>query len=356
LLATWYLLSAAHRGRHESPLEVCPIPAFRRSLSDIVCPLLNNTCERAGGAAAILASYLAKSAGAVCLARPEPPAWPKSARKLRGKRGMLVNAGAGSTGTRFLGCLVHGALSNGPAPMVEKHGGRLPVILCNVSKDGERYGAASGMNCTEWWDSADYVSDDPIPEQLAPLLATHRNGSIAGVLLSLRSPWDWAKTRRGMESWERTHRATFASRLKQGVARARDVTPPMPCSGGGNATSVTDPTDPTGVALAQDLLAYNAWAHCAATRAGLPVYTFSLFDMPPATFEEELWRFFASLPDYADALQPLPKLHEHANRCRHAAASPSSVKKAEAAHGGRGVVAGPATVTADPTSSSQQSS
>jgi hypothetical protein len=279
---------------------------FRDALLQVVCPRLNGSCERAGGAGVLVSNFVTKHTSARCLTEPEPPAWPLSRRI---GAGMLLNLGDGSTGTRFTECAV-GALFPGLRRM---HGGRHAVRRCNLTVDG-KYGVGSRMDCTQYWDSGGYISDTPVPEQLAALLATHPGNLTAGVLLSLRDPWAWRRARLAGEAYERLKPASWRAR---GDPHARDVTPPTLCEGGGPVTSVGDPSDPDGVMVARDVLTYDAWALCVAKRAGHDVLAFSLFDSSEAEFDARLWAFLRLRPPVLSArLTPLDRFSERLAKCR----------------------------------------
>ena len=290
----------------QSPLALCPEPVFRTALED-VCPLLNGSCARAGGADAIVANFLNKSSTARCLVEPEPPAWPLSQRV---GAGLLINLGDGSTGTRFIDCAL-AALFPG---LRRLHGGRHAVRRCNATTAGG-YGAGSGINCTAYWDSAGYVSDHPVPEQVAALLATHPGSLTAGALLSLRDPWAWSRARfKEIDEYERKHPAGARAR---GDPHARDLTPPALCEGGVPVTSLGDATDVDGTSLALDVLTYDTWALCVTKRAGHDVLAFSLFDTPEAELEARLWAFLRlRSPVLSTRLGPLAHFSERLAACR----------------------------------------
>ena len=69
------------------------------------------------------------------------------------------------------------------------HGGRHAVRRCNATTAGG-YGAGSGINCTAYWDSAGYVSDHPVPEQVAALVSRHDEISRARVIASREGEMD----------------------------------------------------------------------------------------------------------------------------------------------------------------------
>ena len=46
--------------------------------------------------------------------------------------------------------------------------------------------------CTGLWDQLDVIADEPVPEQIYPLLLTHQ---AAHVLLTVRDPWQWRLSR-----------------------------------------------------------------------------------------------------------------------------------------------------------------
>ena len=47
---------------------------------------------------------------------------------------------------------------------------------------------------TAAWDKFDYISDNPVGNQVAQLLYSHP-GELASFIMTLRNPWDWHRSR-----------------------------------------------------------------------------------------------------------------------------------------------------------------
>ena len=102
-----------------------------------------------------------------------------SASKLRsghayspGRHGPVINLGEGTTGTRFLSCVF------------QRLGFR--TSHNELISDANDYSSLSEY---------DYISDNPMNMQGAHILATRHGGQIPGVILSLRDPREWARSR-----------------------------------------------------------------------------------------------------------------------------------------------------------------
>ena len=141
---------------------------FRKWLVE-VARYLPSALHQAGGLENVVEAYAALPKSDGC----------PSASKLTGghtyypgRHGPLINLGEGTTGTRFLSCVF------------ESLGFRTshnePVSEANDFKSLSDY---------------DYVSDNPMNMQGAHILATRHGGQIPGVILSLRDPIDWARSR-----------------------------------------------------------------------------------------------------------------------------------------------------------------
>ena len=101
--------------------------------------------------------------------------WPKTKRKEQGKQHMLINAGEGSTASRFLFCVF------------ERMG-------FNAAHNGmnEFKGCDKHESCTAAWDDFDYISDSPVAYLTWPLLQAHPGSP---VMLGLRDPKQWQERR-----------------------------------------------------------------------------------------------------------------------------------------------------------------
>ena len=140
---------------------------------------------------------------------------------------LIINAGEGSTATRFLNCIMrrighYGAHTRG-GPNKQKQ------------NETEFMGCDYYPSCTHGWDLFNYVSDSPVAYQLTEMLATHPNSL---VLHSLRDPASWKVSR-------------IKKHLHQGAAQWHQA---GPCG------MVDHPMDHPKTEL--DFVVYNVWAKC----------------------------------------------------------------------------------------------
>jgi len=145
-------------------LDTCPVEAFKRSALHI-SDLLPGSLDKVGGIENVLRVYKERwhlAAADTTGTHLCDPAWPLSTRK---KKGLLVNLGAGTTGTRYLQCVMHTDRLTSPRARL----------------------AAT--------DEYDYISDLPLPYQVVQLLLSHPGRLTAGVILTLRDPVDWVRSR-----------------------------------------------------------------------------------------------------------------------------------------------------------------
>ena len=162
--------------------------------------------------------------------------WPLSKRT----RPLVINAGDGSTGTRFMHCVM----------------GKLGLKSVHQFRNGGRaYG-------TRVWDEFDHISDSPVGYMATQLLRSHP-GNLASVVLMLRNPWDW-------------HRARQASHY-----RARSGSCWQPANGG-CGQNFTSMCNKDGFSMERDMLSNAAFVACLAFqgRAAARVAVFSLFAEP----------------------------------------------------------------------------
>ena len=141
---------------------------FRKWLLE-VARYLPGALHQAGGLASVVEAYTALPKSKGC----------PSASKLRsghayspGRHGPVINLGEGTTGTRFLSCVF------------QRLGFRTShnELISNAND----YSSLSEY---------DYISDNPMNMQGAHILATRHGGQIPGVILSLRDPREWARSR-----------------------------------------------------------------------------------------------------------------------------------------------------------------
>ena len=129
-------------------LELCPPRRFESALRLVLAHHTNGTRSalmRIGGPAAVERRYAGEAYGnARCMASPMLPGtqWPLTASSHH----LLINAGTGTTGTRWLHCIL------------EHLGAR------SVHNNARM--AACTRNCTARWDELDFISDSPIPWQV----------------------------------------------------------------------------------------------------------------------------------------------------------------------------------------------
>ena len=169
-------------------LELCPAADFAESLVAL-SPLLPGAVARAGGAKRLTERYARKFGQGACPLASAATGWPPSNRSTP----LLLNMAEGSTGTRFLECLLSqrmrtahfpdtalaqaldqtsdapadagaaataGATAAAPNDLTD-----LPLHECTRS-EGER-------SCTGGFDAFDYVSDTPTAQLVSLLLETH---------------------------------------------------------------------------------------------------------------------------------------------------------------------------------------
>ena len=192
---------------------------FRKWLVE-VARYLPGALHQAGGLESVVQAYAALPKNEGC---PSASKLASGHAYAPGKHGPLINLGEGTTGTRFLSCVF------------ERVGFRTshnePVSEANDFKSLSRY---------------DYVSDNPMNMQGAHILATRHGGQIPGVILSLRDPRDWAR-----------------SRLSHHVGGgAQHWRPESACLGYGGAL-----TEVNKMPLA--VMTYNAFSACIATSPDL---------------------------------------------------------------------------------------
>ncbi|KAH8056089.1 hypothetical protein JL721_10052 [Aureococcus anophagefferens] len=216
-------------------LELCPVDAFDESLRRLA-PLLPGAADAYGGARNVTAYYAAHHGGTRC-ARAPSAQWPPSALPL------LVNAGVGGTATTFVAKGLHSG-----QPL---------------------------HDCTRRWDRPrpHFATDTPVAAQLYELLRTHGRNA---VLLTLRDPRQWLPARLRKHAGERPEEWRVETPCAAAASRAL-----------GDA----------GAAL--DMLVYQAWAHCVASRqpwaggdAARPVALLNLFSAAPRDVDATLRGFF----------------------------------------------------------------
>jgi hypothetical protein len=226
----------------------CPPKAFRAAALTISA-LLPGALEKVGGIDRTCATYNASWASIPAYRCNSEP-WPMVPRAPG--HGLLLNAGAGTTGTRFISCVI----------------GRSTTL--KVVHEGTR------ETLQRPW--VDFMSDSPVPYELARILAAHKHKRSAGVLLSLRDPFEWLAKRTTV------HASSHCCSV-----------PTMPC---GNGIRITSPSN---AEYAHHFYAYQAWAACLATSPKLGfdkqhLFAFNLFAQRPANLTS---RFYSTLRRFA---------------------------------------------------------
>eukprot|EP00039_Didymoeca_costata_P014504 m.235049 g.235049 ORF g.235049 m.235049 type:complete len:336 (-) comp16039_c0_seq4:4303-5310(-) len=162
-----------------SPLSFCPMLEFEKAFVKLY-ELQHSVVfsKLASNRSRILERYKQVARNKKCAHIPSAK-WPISDKKI------VVNIGEGTTGTRYLTCMMNSlgfksAHPGSPTAVKEEQRGHM-FLGC------EEY-----ESCTAAWDDFNYISDSPVPYFLMELLLTHPK---AVFLLSMREPTAW-KTRR----------------------------------------------------------------------------------------------------------------------------------------------------------------
>ena len=185
-------------------LDLCPAADFAESLVAL-SPLLPGAVARAGGAKRLTERYVQKFGEGVC---PQPSGavgWPQSNRSTP----LLINMAEGSTGTRFLECILSERMRSAHFPdtaLNQIHNQTNGTELNATALSGTEASAddqpmhectrgEGARSCTGAFDAYDYVSDTPTAQLVSLLLDTHGKRGQAAALLSLRDPWEWVSSR-----------------------------------------------------------------------------------------------------------------------------------------------------------------
>ena len=115
--------------------------------------------------------------------------WPRSKLAvLHGQDGLLLNIGEGTTGTRFLHCVVMELGIRG------FHSG---TAKDDRLKDCTKTGKVEheGDSCTSAWDEYEMAQDSLTASALLGLLSSHPGSLMGGALMSLRQPDEWRHSR-----------------------------------------------------------------------------------------------------------------------------------------------------------------
>lgn len=225
-----------------SPHDLCSPTDFAAALRSVASKV--PSISRLGGVDQVVAFYSHSFWNRTCLRGEHARAtlddgrrvWlPVSvARDASSAAPLLINAGEGSTGTRFLNCV--------------------------ASRIGLKAAHNQYVSNASDFALSDFVSDHPVPELLAPLLAAFRGQS--HVMMTLRDPWEWLEARR-------KHTGSDAFRI--GTA------------GCGLGIRLDDGTDDE---LATHLFVYNAFSACMAARQGAEPVLINLFNEPDVEVQQ----------------------------------------------------------------------
>eukprot|EP00039_Didymoeca_costata_P019987 m.339635 g.339635 ORF g.339635 m.339635 type:complete len:336 (-) comp18892_c0_seq1:1236-2243(-) len=255
-LAIIYFMAISMKDSAINVLDTCDINKFKQSLAR-----LTQTRFSGPGATLLPESFFSSktierykniselSSGCQTVGHASET-WPMTKRY---KKPFVINAGEGTTATRFMACAFRqlGYLSS-------HAGGKHAFRGCKrVNETGEY-----NISCTEAWDLYDYVSDSPVPYQFWSLLETHPD---AVVLLSVRNPYQWRYKR------IKTHQQKGAANWRQAI----------PC--GASPYPMKGPWAPTDFAI------YNAWVACLVNPKRLFVY--NLFNESTQVVLTRLYKF-----------------------------------------------------------------
>ena len=274
--AGWIKTNPGGAGSAVTSLDLCPIESFREALT-LVGSVLPNATERAGGFDAIVSHYEDVYGRAVCPGFQNDGAWPESQRLSKGRPGLIINAGEGTTGTRCFHQVFRKLnLSSGHYSHALR---KESVWKCTNDS------WSADADCTAAYDAYDVVSDTPVAYQLPYVLSSHPGPALAGALLTVRDPHDWAVSRLKHSAVGKKHpRPTQSFDMVNAV--------PCGCRVGtgdlalpGTAQNLVDqgcaPLDEvsTSVASMQRTLIYDAWAACTIKEAGHPVFLLNPFEL-----------------------------------------------------------------------------
>ena len=263
--------------------EMCPEAEFRAALSMVANATSKPALARAGGAEAVVGRYLDKWGGRNCRSQPGGVDWPIS-QHARG--GLLLGAGTGTTGTRYLACLFSSFglrvfHTKGENDRVSE---RLRCTQCFTN--GSTFMELEGMSRTAAWDQYDFVTDTPVPDELAFLYATHPGKLLAGVILTVRDPVEWKRSRiEHHPHSENSTRALDAHRWNVGG---------LGCSAA--ELAILGDSD---LLVSQDKFVYDSWAACRAMQDGRSrddLLILNLFVETAEQVEARLLKFLSGRP------------------------------------------------------------
>lgn len=248
---------------------ICPAPSFLSALRQVAALLPNGSIERAGGEASIVSHFAERlgtngccspadsdegptggavtwkcAASAYCSGR-----WTETTRSSP----LIVNVGEGTTGTRFLSCLM------ARLGLRTSHG--LPRFTCGQDKPAR--------TCTSRFDSYDYVSDSPISFMLVPLLRAH-TGAVQ-VVQTLRDPWAWLESRL---------KHTEHPDLGNWTVGSAGCSPRAPGARGTTLFAAALASEAGRLDVVRDKLVYDAFALCLAKQeeTGVEPVVINMFD------------------------------------------------------------------------------
>ena len=245
-----FLFASIPRATSKTLLETCSLPRFMRALKMLTTPggghappgttLIEDRYNRGSTVWRYEnLSHIYERKGQSCEAYPNSwtengdaerraSLWPLSKRAAQGKQRLLINAGEGSTASRFLYCVFERMGYNAA------HNGML---------DHEFTGCEKHDSCTAAWDRFDYISDSPVAYLTWPLLQTHPGSP---VMLGVRDPVQWQ------------------ARRLAGHDDAKEWFPAAPCGTGTRKMSHPDTWE--------DFMVFNTWVACIVPDEDLFVY------------------------------------------------------------------------------------
>ena len=248
---------------------ICPAPSFLSALRQVAALLPNGSIERAGGEASIVSHFAERLGTNGCCSPADSDEGPTggavtwkcaasaycSGRWTETRRSspLIVNVGEGTTGTRFLSCLM------ARLGLRTSHG--LPRFTCGQDKPTR--------TCTSRFDSYDYVSDSPISFMLVPLLRAH-TGSVQ-VVQTLRDPWAWLESRL---------KHTEHPDLGNWTVGSAGCSPRAPGARGTTLFAAALASEAGRLDVVRDKLVYDAFALCLAKQeeTGVEPVVINMFD------------------------------------------------------------------------------
>ena len=252
---------AASQGHSLTGTELCPVDQFNAAMQMVLTHMPPGTLERAFGSDHAVTKNVEHVYKAMFGHLPcsfgHGPKWPISTKQRHGMP-LVICAGQGTTGTRFLACMSRG---------LGFKTGHNPNWVChNMTSD-----------CTSKYDRYEVLLDSPILQHLAPLMQAHP-GNSSTYMLPLRDPWEWAKSRvshhltQGSESWTGAESVCSSNSTRFG---------PLETIGSNDA-------------VARDYLVEAAWSACLILQ-GRPKDSLFMFNLFIEDAEHDVKEYFRGL-------------------------------------------------------------